>query len=102
MNYADKRYEPACAADPVAANNSKADPVVAELALHKAAWTSYQRGQYREAEQTFADQLRRFPNGQQQWVARLMQGQSAFEQEAYERACSARSSINECRSISRQ
>ncbi len=84
--YADKRYEPARAAFLLAAANHQAEPAIAELALHKAAWTLYQQELYLEAEQAFAEQLRRFPQGDHRCVASLMQGHCAFEQGAYERA----------------
>ncbi|MGB6042413.1 MAG: tetratricopeptide repeat protein [Pirellulales bacterium] len=91
QKYADQQYKPAVESYQAALRQATAGQQldIAEMALHKLAWSQYRLGTFGEAQQSFDKQLQQYPEGNLARDARFMSAECLFEQEQFQKALDA-------------
>ncbi|MAW53816.1 MAG: hypothetical protein CME01_13430 [Geminicoccus sp.] len=62
------------------------DPVVAEKAMYRLAWSDFQAGNLQQARQAFSNLTKRFPKGELALDAYMMDGECLFRMDQFEQA----------------
>jgi TolA-binding protein len=81
LRYEAKEYAKAIEDYDIVRNHADASPEVAELALHKLAWSRFGMQQFDEASVGFGKQIESFPSGTLAADARVMQAECLFQRQ---------------------